>query len=180
MAEDVKNRYEAIKKELLAQIPKKRAIDKKLAQVEAQIFTLEGTYLSETGTHSGGNLIQGFENYLKNQTTGRRRTEAAEHDRIFSSSSLTYTRSLDLMSEENGDDDLAKQTNAGLTTVIVPPATRSEGLTAAQQNKLTRDKEYQRRKRASTRRSAGTISDDDSAPQLGRRPTKRARLMDDD
>lgn len=62
------------------------------AQVEAQIFTLEGSYLSETGTHSGGNLIQGFENYLKNQTTGRRRTEAAEHDRIFSSSSLTYTR----------------------------------------------------------------------------------------
>ncbi|GAW06799.1 4-domain-containing protein [Lentinula edodes] len=101
MAEDVKTRYEAIKKELLAQIPKKRAIDKKLAQVEAQIFTLEGSYLSETGTHSGGNLIQGFENYLKNQTNGRRRTEAAEHDRIFSNSSLTYTRRMETTNSLN-------------------------------------------------------------------------------
>lgn len=62
------------------------------ALVEAQIYALEGSYLSETGTHSGGNLIQGFENYLKNQTTGRRRPEAAEHDRIFSNSSLTSTK----------------------------------------------------------------------------------------
>ncbi|KAF9067126.1 histone acetyltransferase subunit NuA4-domain-containing protein [Rhodocollybia butyracea] len=180
MTEDAKTRYEAIKKELLAAIPKKRAIDKKLAQVEAQIFTLEGSYLSETTAHSGGNLIQGFENYLKNQTVGRRRAEAAEHDRIFSNSSLTYPRSLDLMAEENGDDEYSKQSTPGLTTVIVPPATRNDGLTTAQQNKLTRDKEYQRRKRASTRRSAGTISDDDVAPSLGRRPTKRARLAEDD
>ncbi|KIK57243.1 hypothetical protein GYMLUDRAFT_46499 [Collybiopsis luxurians FD-317 M1] len=183
MAEDVKTRYEAIKKELLAAIPKKRNVDKKLAQVEADIFKLEGSYLAETGSHSGGNLIQGFENYLKNQTTGRRRGEAAEQDRIFSNSSLTFSKSLELMSEENGDEEFSKQSTPGVTTVIVPPATRNEGLTAAQQNKLTRDKEYQRRKRASTRRSTGT-SDDESvvAPNSGRigRPSKRARLADDD
>ncbi|KAE9391032.1 NuA4-domain-containing protein [Gymnopus androsaceus JB14] len=173
MADD-KTRYEAIKKDLLAAIPKKRAIDKKLAHVEAQIFALEGSYLSETGTHSGGNLIQGFENYLKNQTTGRRRTEASEHDRIFSNSSLTSTKSLDLLSEENGDDEFGKQSTPGVTTVIVPPASRNDSLTPAQQNKLTRDKEYQRRKRATDDESVTTTV------TLGRRPTKRARLADDD
>jgi chromatin modification-related protein EAF6 len=62
------------------------------AHLEMQIYNLEHTYLTETTAHSGGNLIQGFENYLKNQTTGRRRTETADHDRIFSNSSLTYQK----------------------------------------------------------------------------------------
>lgn len=75
-------------------------------------------------------------------------------------------------------DEYGKQSTPGLTTVVVPPAPRTQELTPAQSKKL-RDKEYQRKKRASvSRRSTGTISDDEQIS--ARRPTKRARLADDD
>lgn len=61
-------------------------------QIEAQIHNLEATYLNETAQHSGGNIIHGFEGYLKNQTTGRRKYEVNDQDRIFSNSSLTVAR----------------------------------------------------------------------------------------
>lgn len=103
-----RSRYETVKKELLSALPKKRAIDKQLvrklthdicvtltyfqAQIEAQIHNLEATYLNETAQHSGGNIIHGFEGYLKNQTTGRRKYEISDQDRIFSNSSLTVAK----------------------------------------------------------------------------------------
>jgi chromatin modification-related protein EAF6 len=62
------------------------------AQIEVQLYNLEGSYLTDTAAHSGGNIIQGFEGYLKNQTTGRRKHEVSEADRMFSNSSLTYQR----------------------------------------------------------------------------------------
>ena len=62
------------------------------AQVELQIYVLEATYLTETAAHSGGNIIQGFENYLKNQSSGRRKYEVHDHDRVFSNSSLTFQK----------------------------------------------------------------------------------------
>jgi len=175
-----KSRYEALRKELMQALPKKRAIDKQLAQIEVQIYNLEGAYLTETAAHSGGNIIQGFEGYLKNQSVGRRKYEVSESDRIFSTSSLTYQKSLELLGEEESTvEDYVKQPTPGLTTVIVPPATRTQELTAAQQKKH-RDREYQRKKRASaSRRSTGTISDDEPA-STGRRPNKRSRLVDDD
>lgn len=54
-----------------------------------QIYNLESQYLTETAAHSGGNIIQGFEGYLKNQTVTRRKYEVSEQDRIFSNSSST-------------------------------------------------------------------------------------------
>ncbi|KAK7056903.1 chromatin modification-related protein eaf6 [Paramarasmius palmivorus] len=188
MSDDDKARYQALKKTLLEALPKKRQLDKKLAHVEVQIYNLEGTYLTETAAHSGGNIIQGFENYLKNQTTARRRYDAAEHDRLFSSSSLTMQKSLSLMAEEEGtnNDEYSKQSTPGVITVSVPPAGKNQELTTAQQNKLQRDKEYQRKRRASQRRSVDTGSDDEGAAtsisvsSSSRRATKRQRMADDD
>ena len=62
------------------------------AQLETQIYNLETSYLTDTAAHSGGNIIHGFEGYLKNQPGGRRKYEINEADRIFSISSLTYKK----------------------------------------------------------------------------------------
>jgi len=93
-------------------------------------------------------------------------------------------KSLELFGE--GEESTAtvddyKQSTPGLQTVVVPPATRGQEMSAAQQKK-NRDREYQRRKRASaSRRSTGTISDEEVAVSSSAgRARKRARLADDD
>src|SRR6266702_3878904 len=167
------------------------------------MHALEGQYLMETSAHSGGNIIHGFEGYLKNQVT-KKRYELSDADRLFSTSSLTYQRvdscthrepeplmwtsymqSLELSGE--GEESAAtaedfKQPISGLTTVVLPPAPRVPELTAAQLKK-NRDREYQRKKRAAaSRRSVGTVSDDEGSTIAGggRRPSKRVRVADDD
>ncbi|KAI9443376.1 histone acetyltransferase subunit NuA4-domain-containing protein [Lactarius indigo] len=179
-----KTRIMSAKKELIQALMKKRALDKQLAQIEVQMHALEGQYLVETSAHSGGNIIHGFEGYLKNQVT-KKRYELSDADRLFSTSSLTYQRSLELSGE--GEESAAtaedfKQPISGLTTVVLPPAPRVPELTAAQLKK-NRDREYQRKKRAAaSRRSVGTVSDDEGSAMAGggRRPSKRARVADDD
>ncbi|KAI0927099.1 hypothetical protein AcV5_007725 [Taiwanofungus camphoratus] len=187
MSQDVvtpedKARFDAARKELMQALTKRRAVDKQLAQLEVQIYGLEGSYLTETAAHSGGNIIHGFDGYLKNPPGGRRKYEVSDADRMFSNSSLTYKKSLELSGEgeESGAtaEDHSRMSTPGLTTVIVPPATRTQELTAAQQKK-NRDREYQRKKRANARNAVTPISEDDSVAS-GRRPTKRARLADDD
>jgi chromatin modification-related protein EAF6 len=60
--------------------------------LETTIYHSEGAYLTETYLQGGGNIIQGFDNYLKNQTVTRRRNEVTEADRLFSTSSATYQK----------------------------------------------------------------------------------------
>ena len=106
-AED-KSRYDAAKKELLQALAKKRMVDKSLvscgvvpvaefahvaqAALEVQIYNLESNYLTETAMHSGGNIVQGFDGYLKNAPGGRRKHEVSETDRMFSNSSMTFKK----------------------------------------------------------------------------------------
>lgn len=106
-AED-KAAFEAAKKDLVQALTRKRNADKQLvsptflpgaiahnliqAQVEVQLYHLEASYLTDTTTNSGGNIITGFDNYLKNQGTGRRKFEVTDSDRMFSASSTTYQR----------------------------------------------------------------------------------------
>lgn len=46
----------------------------------------------ETAAHSGGNIIQGFDGYLKNAPGGRRKYEVGDTDRLFSMSSMTHKK----------------------------------------------------------------------------------------
>ncbi|KAJ7819359.1 histone acetyltransferase subunit NuA4-domain-containing protein [Mycena olivaceomarginata] len=178
---DDKARYEALKKELIQALPKKRAIDKQLADIEFQIHDLEKTYLTETAAHNGGNIINGFEGYLKNTNANRRKYDVADSERLFSNSSLTYPKSLELLRDnDDGPDDvpLFKQPSTpGVTTVIVPPATRGQELDQSQLKKY-RDREYQRRKRASASASQRSTSDEETVGTSSRRATKKARIDD--
>ena len=83
--------------------------------------------------------------------------------------------------DANVDDSNAAankaQSNSGLTTVVLPPASRTQELTAAQQKKM-RDKEYQRRKRANLRMQMEEEANAAAEGQSHRRPNKRARVED--
>lgn len=54
--------YEKLKKDLRETLQKKRLLDKNMTQLEDQIYRYESSYLEET---SAGNIIKGFDNYIK-------------------------------------------------------------------------------------------------------------------
>jgi chromatin modification-related protein EAF6 len=109
--EEAKQRYETTKKALKTGINKKRQIDRALTDLESQIFLFEGSYLASTSA-SGGNIVKGFDGYLKSTATGGHSSKSAAaalamspndvpiEDRMFSNSSSTYTRSLQLKANE--------------------------------------------------------------------------------
>jgi chromatin modification-related protein EAF6 len=78
---------ELAEKELNDLLHQKKALDKSLANLESNIFTLESQYLDETATY--GNIIKGFEGYLT-QRSDRKRSRITEADRIFSQSSVSF------------------------------------------------------------------------------------------
>ncbi|CAF9928472.1 MAG: hypothetical protein ALECFALPRED_004067 [Alectoria fallacina] len=94
--------YEKLKRDLRETLQKKRLLDKNMATLEDQIFRYEASYLEETGA---GNIIKGFDNYIKGSTTAgttnastgggtntRRKGPVMESDRIFSRSSASFMR----------------------------------------------------------------------------------------
>ncbi|BFZ53685.1 chromatin modification-related protein eaf6 [Savitreella phatthalungensis] len=80
-------RYEGAKKELKDLLDRKRQADRDLSTLESQIFRLETQYLEDTG--QGGNIVRGFEGYLKG-LINTRKSHVAEADRIFSGSSASH------------------------------------------------------------------------------------------
>lgn len=109
--EEAQAHYLALKSNLNTTLAKKRAIDKTLADLESQIWLFEGSYFAAT-LPSGGNIVKGFDGYLKDKTTiGSGRADLlgvgdiAPEERVFSNSSLTYQRSLELKAK----DELLKQ-----------------------------------------------------------------------
>lgn len=91
--------YERLRRDLRESLNKKRLIDNNLLQLEDNILRVETQYLEET---SAGNIIKGFDNYIKGAatttTTGgagtatRRKAPINDADRIFSRSSTSFLR----------------------------------------------------------------------------------------
>ncbi|KAJ6262509.1 Chromatin modification-related protein EAF6 [Drechslerella dactyloides] len=100
-----KDQYETLRKQLRDLISKKKHSDKLLETLEDHIYKYETTYLEDT---QNGNIVRGFDNYIKG-TVARRRANITDQDRIFSSSSYSYMKS-----REEGS-------NAGTPSGSVPP-----------------------------------------------------------
>ena len=84
--------YAKTKQDLVDALSRKRAIDRQLISCEVQIYNFEASYLAETAGNGGGNIIQGFDGYLKNPGVNKRRAEVSDADRMFSNSSSTYAK----------------------------------------------------------------------------------------
>ncbi|KAF1840591.1 NuA4-domain-containing protein [Cucurbitaria berberidis CBS 394.84] len=91
--------YERLRRDLRESLNKKRLLDNNLLQLEENILRVETQYLEET---SAGNIIKGFDNYIKGAATTtttsgagtatRRKAPISDVDRIFSRSSNAFLR----------------------------------------------------------------------------------------
>ncbi|EKG22071.1 Histone H4 acetyltransferase NuA4 complex Eaf6 [Macrophomina phaseolina MS6] len=90
--------YEKLRRDLREALAKKRVLDAALNTIEENIFRAESSYLEET---SAGNIVKGFDNYIKGSTTStsggaaasnaaRRKAAINDQDRIFSRSSQSF------------------------------------------------------------------------------------------
>ena len=59
--------------------------------LEQNLYAFESSYLTETSM-SGGNIITGFDAYLKPTGASKKRHEITDNDRIFSNSSFSVNR----------------------------------------------------------------------------------------
>ncbi|GAA5968467.1 hypothetical protein JCM11641_007645 [Rhodosporidiobolus odoratus] len=119
---DLRNKLEQSRKDLRGYLDRKRKIDRDLASLEASIYAFEGSYLSDnllpasTGANAAsaaaaqfGNIIRGYDSYIKAQASvggdrkrGGRPGEGAalDKERMFSASSATFQRSIELRAAE--------------------------------------------------------------------------------
>lgn len=94
--------YEKLRKDLKQTLDKKRELDRNMSTLENTIARLESSYLEETS--AAGNIIKGFDNYIKASTTAstattsasagtatRRKGGISEQDKIFSRSSVPWS-----------------------------------------------------------------------------------------
>ena len=89
--------YESLRANLRQTLEKKRKLDEQLAAIEDQIFKAEGNYLDETA--ASGNIVRGFDGWVKGVQVGgrggaddRRRGRVRDEDRVFSRSSVGWTK----------------------------------------------------------------------------------------
>lgn len=82
--------YKEEQQKLKVMLDRRNAIARRLAALEAEIEQKESTYLEGT---PHGNIIAGFDNYIKGTSTGgaaRRKQGPIEQNRVFSRSSISY------------------------------------------------------------------------------------------
>lgn len=94
--------YEKLRRDLKQILDKKRELDRTMSTLETTIARLESSYLEETS--AAGNIIKGFDNYIKASTAAsnatmsasagtatRRKGGVSDQDRIFSRSSVSWS-----------------------------------------------------------------------------------------
>ncbi|CAG8436206.1 13052_t:CDS:2 [Funneliformis mosseae] len=98
-----RQKLEEVEAELKELLVRKKQTDKNLRTIETNIWNFEGSYLEET--HSGGNLIRGFDSYLRPSTEKKKRAEISPEERLFSRSSVTSERAVNINDESSSSSD---------------------------------------------------------------------------
>ncbi|GAC98034.1 hypothetical protein PHSY_005622 [Pseudozyma hubeiensis SY62] len=137
--EEATQRYHATKLTLRTGLANKRVIDRSLIDLESQIYLFEGSYLQTTSS-SGGNIVKGFDSYLKNSASTTSRSgnsqnlgaEVPVEDRIFSLSSATYQKSLELKANEGLLDEETKTGELESDTSATPVVKKKKDKEAMQ------------------------------------------------
>ncbi|TPX48883.1 hypothetical protein SeMB42_g02827 [Synchytrium endobioticum] len=80
-------------------VHKKKQLDKQLAGVEASIYALEESYLTDTQQY--GNVVRGFDGYLHGRPD-KKKYKINDADRLFSHSSVTFQHALEIKAREEG------------------------------------------------------------------------------
>ncbi|CAH7689582.1 histone acetyltransferase subunit NuA4-domain-containing protein [Phakopsora pachyrhizi] len=129
--QDLIIKLEEAKRELALNLAKKKKLDKELAALETTLYAHETAYLTDPSANSFGNIVKGYEAYVKappstNLSTGdyhhstrRKRTSnfgsntqtelVGNAERIFSKSSGSYTRALEARSREHESNVTSEQ-----------------------------------------------------------------------
>ncbi|KAF8982034.1 Chromatin modification- protein meaf6 [Entomortierella lignicola] len=90
--------YFDAKNELNELMTRKKLVDRNLAVLENSIYAFEGSYLEDT--QHGGNIIRGFDAYI-NSKADKSRVKYSESDRLFSMSSTTFTKALQIKESQD-------------------------------------------------------------------------------
>ncbi|KAF9586145.1 chromatin modification- protein eaf6 [Lunasporangiospora selenospora] len=112
--------YVDAKNELNELMTRKKVVDRNLAALENSIYAFEGSYLEDT--QHGGNIIRGFDGYI-NPKAEKTRTKYTDADRLFSMSSTTFTKALQI--KDNGDQE-SSQDEMKRSSVPVPSSSSSK------------------------------------------------------
>ncbi|CAG8485580.1 10779_t:CDS:2, partial [Acaulospora morrowiae] len=98
-----RQKLEETEAELRELLIRKKQLDKSLKAIEKQIWQFEGSYLEET--NSGGNLIRGFDGYLRATNDKKKKSEVNYEDRLFSRSSTTSERANSKAEDSSSSSD---------------------------------------------------------------------------
>ena len=78
-----------VEEELQQLLAQKQALNKNLQNIENSLYNLETSYIEDS---TYGNIIKGYDAFLNARTLQSRRQRPTEQERIFSRSSVNYTR----------------------------------------------------------------------------------------
>ncbi|KAH9442357.1 hypothetical protein MJO29_015018 [Puccinia striiformis f. sp. tritici] len=119
---EILSRLENAKTELALNLAKKKKLDKELSALETSLYSHETAYLTDPSANLFGNIVKGYEAYVKappstsmagdHHSTRRKRaytnigpsgpTEmVGDAERIFSKSSGSYARALEVRTKEH-------------------------------------------------------------------------------
>ncbi|GKZ34684.1 hypothetical protein AbraIFM66950_004998 [Aspergillus brasiliensis] len=181
--------YEKLRRELRDTLQKKRLMDKSMAQLEDQIYRFEQSYLEET---TAGNIIKGFDNYIKGSSSGagiggagvalsssmsggggaaRRKATVSDADRVFSRSSASFMRDSPAPSSAQTTPSHAATPNSTYNGSTGKPG-NGDASSAANSVKGGQASKNKKKSAASSNKDKG----DDDGTDGDRPPTKRLKI----